>query len=121
MKCLDTYILMEIAQGNNRFLAYIQEDFIITSETLAEFVWVILRDYNQITAEYWYKKLISYTCNVDVSLLVEAMKFRYKHKQKKLSFFDCVGYVYSCNNKIIFVTGDKEFKIMENVEYMSSD
>ncbi|MBI5393082.1 PIN domain-containing protein [Candidatus Woesearchaeota archaeon] len=120
MKCLDTYILMEIAQGNNNFLSYIQEDFVITSETLAEFVWVILRDQDEMTAEYWYQKLISYSNNVDASLLVEAMKFRHKHKQQKLSFFDCVGYIYSCHNKIVFVTGDKEFRSMKNVEYIPS-
>ncbi len=51
-KYLDTYDLMEISQGNPKFNIYLDSDFIITDLTLAEFYGVILRRYNEQTAEY---------------------------------------------------------------------
>ena len=48
------------------------------------------------------------------------MKFRHKNKSKNLSFFDCAGYVYTIENKIRFVTGDKEFEKMEVLRWLHS-
>lgn len=31
---------------------------------------------------------------------------------------DCIGYVYAKENGLRFVTGDKEFEGMENVEFV---
>ena len=59
-RCLDTYALMEIAQQNPEFEVYLDVDFVITDITLAEFYGVILRVYDEKTAEYWFRKLEGY-------------------------------------------------------------
>ncbi len=120
MLCLDTYELAEISKGNQRFVKLMKGDFIITDVTLAEFYGIILREYDELTANYWYKKLNSYSRPVDKLVLVKAVKFRHQNKQKRLSFFDCVGYIYSVENNHKFVTGDKEFKKMAHVEFMKA-
>ncbi len=116
-KCLDTYALIEIARGNERFVSYFNEEFIIPDLTLAEFYGVMLRDFNEQTAEYWYKKLFPYTRPVPLPVLIGAIKFRFENRKDNISFFDAVGYVFSLSTNCFFVTGDRAFEKKEKVEY----
>lgn len=117
IKCLDTYILCEILQGNEKYFSYIKEDFVLTDVILAEFYWVILREFNEATARYWLTKLKlnSFACSLEI--LAKAMENRKKLK-RNLSFFDIVGYTYALEKNIPFVTGDKEFKSLPGVEFV---
>ena len=114
---MDTYALVEIAQGNSKFATYLNGDFVITDLTLAEFFGVLLRSEGEEIAEYWFKKLGAYSIAVDKDLLREAVKFRYEHRKADISLFDSVGYVFSIKNGFLFVTGDKEFEKFEGVEF----
>ena len=116
-KCLDTYALIEITNGNSKFIDYLEIDFIITNLTLVEFYAVLLREYNEKIAEYWFKKLEQYAVAVEKSILKEAVKFRYEHRKTNISFFDAVGYIFSIKKGYFFVTGDKEFENFKNVEF----
>lgn len=116
-RCLDTYALIEISNGNPKFVNYLNLDFIITDLTLAEFYYVILREHNEQTADYWFKKLEQYAVSVEKSILKEAVKFRYENKKSGISFFDAVGYIFSMKKGCLFVTGDKEFENFKNVEF----
>ncbi|MEN7982408.1 MAG: PIN domain-containing protein [Nanoarchaeota archaeon] len=118
IKCLDTYALIEISNGNQKFMKYLDLDFVITDLILVEFYAVILREYNEETADYWYKKLESYSVSIEKLILIEAIKFKYKHRKTNISFFDSVGYIFSLKNNYFFVTGDKEFENFDNVEFM---
>lgn len=117
-KYLDTYALIEITKGNPNFAKYFSQDFTITNITLVEFYAVLLREENEKTADYWFKKLEPYSVNIKTDVLVEAVKFKYKHRKQKISFFDAVGYIYSLKNNCLFVTGDKEFKHLNQVEFI---
>lgn len=116
-KCLDTYALVEIAEGNPKFAGYLNSYFVITDETLAEFYYVLLREKGEGVADYWYKKLERYSVVVSKEILIEVMKFKYEHRKQDISFFDAVGYVFSVKNGHYFVTGDKEFEKFTQVEF----
>ena len=103
LKYFDTYILWEISRANEKFSMYENEEFIISHLTLAEFYGIILREYNEATANYWLKKLLGNTRQVPLQTLIKAMKFRHAHKKQDVSFFDAVGYVFAQENKIPFV------------------
>jgi len=118
MYCLDTYALIEIAEGNPKFSFLIKEDFIIPSTTLAEFSWVLLKNKNRDDVEYWIKKLSNFSSDVKKEIMIKSQIFRYLNKKRDLSFFDCVGYIFSKENNYIFVTGDKEFKDLEGVKFI---
>ena len=118
MKCLDTYALVEIAHGNPRFSKYEAEDFVVTDVTLAEFYGIVLREHDERTADYWFRRLAPYSRPVGKEKLVEAVKFRHGNRAKNFSFIDCVGYVFARSEKIPFVTGDKEFRDVEGVEFV---
>ncbi|MEK6895324.1 MAG: PIN domain-containing protein [Nanoarchaeota archaeon] len=117
-KCLDTYALIEIARGNLKFAKYFKFDFIIADLTLAEFYSVLLREESEEFADYWFKKLEHYSHSVGKEILIEAVKFRQENKKSGISFFDAVGYIFALKNKCWFVTGDKEFEGMKNVEFV---
>jgi len=118
VKCLDTYALAEIYEGNQKFIKYLESPFVIADLTLAEFYSVLLRDKDENAADLWYNKLVTYTQPVLMRLLIEAVKFRYKHRKLGISFFDAAGYVFALRNGFKFVTGDKEFEKLENVEFV---
>ena len=118
MYCLDTYALIEIANGNPKFSFLMREEFMIINTTLAEFYWVLLREKGKEDAEYWVDKLSNFTLNITKEIMLKAQNFRFVNKKKNLSFFDCVGYIFSKENNYIFVTGDKEFKDLEGVEFI---
>jgi len=116
-RCLDTYALMEIYLGNEKFAGYLNVEFVINDLTLAEFYGVLLKEYGEGEAELWFKKLERYSVQVSKKILIEAIKFRHVNKKQNLSFFDAAGYVFSVKNNYHFVTGDKEFEGMPNVEF----
>ncbi len=46
------------------------------------------------------------------------MEFRIKWKDREVSITDCIGYIMVNKLKIKFLTGDKEFENLENVEFV---
>lgn len=118
---LDTYALIEISRGNPRFKPYFQNNFIILDLILAEIYSVLLRDQNEEIANLWCKKLESYIETAPLSTLINAVKYRKQHKSQNLSFFDCVGYIYSKENNLNFVTGDEQFENKEGVIFIKKD
>ena len=118
MKCLDTYPLIEIAAGNHKFASLLNEDFIITDITIAEFFYVMLQKKDFSIADFWYKKFSPYCVPVSRDTLIKAVKFRHDEKKRDLSFFDCVGYIFAIENSHKFVTGDKEFQNFEEVIFI---
>ena len=120
IKCLDTYILCEICKANVNFIKYLNENCIINDLTLAEFYSVVLREYNEQTAEYWFQKLQKYAQPVPLQLLIKAIKFRAENKKHNFSFFDAVGYIFAKEHGYLFVTGDKEFEDFPGVEFVKA-
>lgn len=119
IRYLDTYVLCEIARSNPLFLPFLEKNAVINDLTLAEFYSVILREFNEQTADYWHQKFVMYAQPVPLSILIKAVKFRREQSKKNVSFFDAVGYIFAKENNGIFVTGDKEFQHFSGVEFIS--
>ena len=118
MKCLDTYALVEIHEQNPKFLSLLNEDIVITDVTMAEFYMILYREHDNITADYWHRKLQTFCQPVPRNILIKAVQLRVDARKQDLSFFDCVGYTFALENNMDFVTGDKEFEKMKNVQFM---
>lgn len=118
MICVDTYALVAFAKSDSNYERYRKQDFTLADITLVEFVGVMLRLYNEQTADYWYRKLSPHAKTVSLPILIRAVKFRHKNGAKNLSFFDCVGYEFARSQKLKFLTGDKEFENLPGVEFV---
>ena len=94
-----------------------EEKVAITIFNLAEIYWDFLLQDEQI-AEETYDKFRNTVVEVEDETLKEAIKFRKKHKKQDLSYTDCIGYIYAKQHNMKFLTGDKEFEGLENVEFV---
>ena len=45
-------------------------------------------------------------------------RFKIKNIKRSLSYADCIGYIIALRYGIKFLTGDKEFETLENVEFV---
>ncbi|MEK6932561.1 MAG: PIN domain-containing protein [Nanoarchaeota archaeon] len=114
----DTYALIEMFGGNKSYLKYENSKVIITSFILAELCYNLIKTHGtKISYEYvdLYSKFVQ---NIDKEVIKEAMKFRYLNVKKKMSTTDCIGYILAKKLDIRFLTGDKEFKDLPNVEFV---
>ena len=119
MRCLDTYALVEINNGNPRFANLLNEEIVIPDVTMSEFYGYLYKRYDLKTADYWLRKLSFFCKPVSRDILIKAARFRIDNSKQDLSFFDCAGYIFALENKMNFVTGDRAFKGKEGVEFVS--
>ncbi len=118
MLCLDTYALMEMLEESPAYERISHAEFVIPDSTLAEFYSLMCKKPNEKTAKYWLEKFRPYARPVGLDVWIGAVRYRAAHRQKNLSIFDCLGYAFSRANNCKFVTGDKEFRGAEGVEYI---
>ena len=74
--------------------------------------------FNKLTADEWKNKLEKCILSFDTDVVVKAMQFKFENKTKNFSFIDCVGYILAKENNLTFLTGDKEFESLKNVEFV---
>lgn len=114
----DTYAIIEIIKSNENYLPYGEEEIITSLLNLGELYSALLKDFDEGTAEQWKKKLEGSYLAITEDIIIKAMKFKFEHQDKNFSFIDCVGYIVAKENNIKFLTGDKEFENVENVEFV---
>ena len=114
----DTYALIEITKNNPNYVKYSDEIVSTTMFNLVELYYSILRDFGQEKAKDVYFKFKECTIQANDNIIFEAMKL--KLSNKKLSYVDCIGYCCALKGSMNFLTGDKEFKDMQSVEFVKS-
>mgnify|MGYP001563083585 FL=1 len=113
---LDTYALIEIAEGSPKYQKYLDSDAVTLKDNLAELYYFLLKKYDEKTADFFLDKFSKVAAELPVAIIANAMSFRHKHAKTRFSYVDCLGYIYAVENKRIFLTGDRAFEGMENVE-----
>ena len=78
----------------------------------------MLRNVDNEKANFFMDNYYELAIDFNKNIIKKAAEFRLKHKERKLSMTDCVGYILALELGIKFLTGDLEFKDMENVEYV---
>src|SRR3989338_5274826 len=108
---INTYAMVEILEGNEKYLPYQSADFVTTRFNLFEIYYVVLEKYGKEKAEIVFKNYRSVAREVDDDVLKSAAEFKLEHKKKRLSFTDCIGYKYAeVIGGVKFLTGDYPFK-----------
>ena len=115
----DTYALFEIIEGNEQYASYSHSDGLVTTRLqLMELYYGLLRKYGQDVAERFYNRLLGNAIDMPDDCIKEAMRFRFTHSVRKLSYVDCIGYIIAAQRNVPFLTGDKQFEDMPNVEFV---
>jgi len=113
---LDTYALIEIAEGNPKYEPYLEIDSITLKDNLAELFYFLLKKYDEKTADFFLIKFAGLAVELPIETIAKAMIFRHQHRKSRFSYIDCFGYAYAREYKMIFLTGDRAFQEMEDVK-----
>ena len=115
----DSYAIIELEKGNLNYQKYSNYPVTITIFNLAEIYWNFFSELNEGEANSLYEDYRTAVVEISDEILKEAIKFRKKvYKNKKVSYADSIGYIYALKNKMKFLTGDKEFEGLKNVEFV---
>jgi len=113
----DTYAIIEILRGKSSYDIYKDEEVVINNFIFAELCYNLYREKEPL-AEEFISKYSKFIASVKPEWIEEAMKFRLEWKDRKVSITDCVSYIMAKRLGIKFLTGDKEFEDIENVEFV---
>jgi len=111
----DSYAIIEFLQGNEGYIGYRDKNLITTQLNLYGVYYRFL-GINPDLAEAMLKKYEANAVNIDTDTIKKAATL--KRQNKRMSMTDTIGYATSLRYKIPFLTGDREFKDMPNVEYV---
>lgn len=115
----DTYAFYEIIEGNLSYSNYVSHIAIITTRlNLMELYYGLLIKYDKIKAENYYNLFVKYVVEVTDDVIKQACQLKVELRERRLSYIDCVGYIIAKQRSIKFLTGDKEFKDLPNVEFV---
>ena len=118
----DTYALIEILKGNPSYSSYPAETLFTTEFNLLELSYALVRDFGVEDAEKILEIVKTSVSIISPGLhhyvLASEMRLREQKNGKKFSLIDCLGYVVAKTMGMKFLTGDREFEGMENVEFV---
>ena len=113
----DTYALIELLNKNPNYEKYSTKEIVINGFIFAEICYQLIKDNVKNLHEYL-NEIEPAIISPSPKMIIEAMKFRYENKKKKMSTTDCISYIMAKELEIKFLTGDKEFEHLENVEFV---
>lgn len=112
----DTYAFFEIIQGNPKYEKYKEVQAVTTIFNLAELNYGLKKEKSKKVADKYTDKYKDFLVEVSLDIIKEAMDL--KMIKKRLSIPDVVGYIIAKKIGIKFLTGDEDFRNMENVEFV---
>lgn len=116
---LDTYAIIEFLKGNEKLVPYLSNEKNLTSVlNLIELYYYLLSRMGEATADEKTLPFFSISVNPRPLAIKNGMKFRLENRKKNLSYADCLGYALARENGLKFLTGDKQFKGLPNVEFV---
>ncbi len=115
----DTYAFFEILQGNPNYQKYREGVSIVTTKlNLMELHYGLLLSSGKEEADLRFEEYSYYTTEITDSVLKKATVLKALHRKKNLSYVDCIGYIIATIVGIKFLTGDEQFRDMDNVEFV---
>ena len=119
----DTYALQEIAQASGSYLPYAKDTGVVTTRlNLMELYYGYVSKDEPETAEKLFGRFRPFCVEIDDDTLKESVRekarLRKMLKKSSVSYIDCIGYVLARKLKVKFLTGDREFERLDNVEFV---
>lgn len=114
----DAYAIIEVIKQEKKYDKYMAYQIITNALHLAEVYYYLIKTYGEKTADYVIDKIDISLMDISHNISINASKFRYLRRKLKLSYADCIGYITAQKHGLKFLTGDKEFEKMKNVEFV---
>ena len=113
---LDTYAMFEFIYGNNDYKKFSKSKFATTIFNIAELSYNLRKEFSKRESDRLARDYSEVIVEVTVDDICNASNT--KSKNRKLSIPDCIGYIVAKRIGAKFLTGDKEFEKMVNVEFV---
>lgn len=118
----DSYALIEIYEKNIKYEKYAKANVVTTYFQVYEVYYSLVRNgYNEKEMDDFFEFLQSLCIELDFDWIPKSVEFRRENIKKDLSYADCLGYIISKKLGIKFLTGDKEFENLPNVEFVKKN
>lgn len=117
----DSYAIIEILKGNGNYRPYQEVTLVATEFNICEVAFAVCRDYPHKTHTVMkqVRKMIILKPTTDEDYCCgAAMRRATTSAGRKLSTIDCVGYSVARRLQIPFLTGDREFEEIDDVEFV---
>ncbi len=114
----DSYAFFEILKANKNYNKYKVVQIVTTKLNLFELYFGVLREKGEKEAKETLDFYYPYIIEFDSSIIEEAAKLKDKLNKRNVSMTDCIGYCTAISLGIKFLTGDKEFENLDNVEFV---
>lgn len=112
----DTYAFFEIINGNQNYKPYADIEFVTTIFNLAELNYNLKKEKDKKIVDEYTDKYSKFIVEVSIEDIKKAMDL--KSTKRNLSIPDAVGYTVAKRLGMKFLTGDKDFEGMNNVEFV---
>lgn len=114
----DSYALIEIFEKNFRYEKYTKSNVVTSYFQVYEVYYSLIRNgYTKEEIKDFFVFLQSLCVDLDFDWIPKSVEFRRNYKKRDLSYADCLGYIVARELGVKFLTGDKEFKNLSNVEF----
>ena len=114
----DTYALIGILTGNKAYEPYRGLPIFTEKYNIYELLFYLLRDYSERKAREVAALLNPNLLTPELEDLMHAASFKHRHSQRRFSYVDCLGYILSQKHGLTFLTGDRQFRGLEGVEFV---
>lgn len=114
----DSYALIELFKGNKNYAKYTKFRPVLTKLNLFEVYHFFLKEGKEKAGNNFIHPLFLFAQDYPLDVIKAAAKLRATLNQRDLSMTDCVGYCFAKFFGIKFLTGDKQFEDMDNVEFV---
>ncbi|MBI3412659.1 MAG: PIN domain-containing protein [Candidatus Aenigmarchaeota archaeon] len=115
---LDTFALMEIIKGNTRYEKYLDSENSTSLLNLYEMYYNLLKISDEISAKNEFLQFKQFVIQVNDTHIFAASKFKLEKNKLNISYADALGYAMAKSEGMKFLTGDKAFRNMDNVEFV---
>jgi predicted nucleic acid-binding protein len=112
---------LKSSKGNESYRHYQTGHLVTTEFNICEVAFAVCRDYPDRTRQVMarVRKIVTLVPTTDEDYcLGAAMRRKTTSSGKNLSTIDCVGYTVSRRQGLPFLTGDREFEDIEDVEFV---
>lgn len=114
----DSYAILEFIRGNPSYKKYGEYSLVLNTLNLAEVLYSLFKLEGIKKSKEILNTLNFEFVEISEEIAIEATEYRFKNRRKKLSYADCIGYITAKKLGFKFLTGDKGFKGMKNVEFV---
>ena len=118
MHFYDTYAFMEMGKGNPAYTPFENQPFITSVMNVGELYVIFLREEGKEAADKWFVTFTAELLEITPEVMMRAVYFRFLNKKKNISLTDAIGYILAIKHMLKFLTGDREFKDLPNVEFV---